>query len=435
MSNPTESGPVMSAEARTRRPIGWWLAVLLVLAIAPAQAAEQDSCVACHGVLPEALGAPVEGMKRDVHSAHGISCADCHGGDPSVSDMTAMDPKKGYRGVPTRREIPDLCARCHSDAAYMRRFDPSIETSQRERYRTSVHGMRLAEGDEKVATCVSCHGVHGIRSARQADSPVYPANVPATCGGCHSNDVYMSGYGIKTDQEESYRRSVHGELLLRERDLSAPTCATCHGNHGASPPGLAAIAQVCGQCHVTNSELFTKSPHKAAFDGLGLPECAACHGQHDIRRTSDEQLGVSGAGQCARCHGAGSPGYLAAEQMRDTLEQLKSAMHVAAAALAHAEEVGMEVSDARYEFQNVNADLIRTRTAMHRFSPEYMDELAAPGMALAVTTEKIARDALQAARTRRMQLLFPLGLLAMTVLLLAFKLRGMERDSRSEDGR
>ena len=93
------------------------------------------------------------------------------------------------------------------------------------------------------------------------------------------------------------------------------------------------------------------------------------------------------------------------------------------------------MSDARYEFQNVNADLIRTRTAMHRFSPEYMDELAAPGMALAVTTEKIARDALQAARTRRLQLLVPLGLLAITVLLLALKLRGMERDSRSEDGR
>lgn len=424
---------VASARERpTRQPLRCWAALLVLLIAAVAGADEKaDSCVACHADYPEELGAPVEGMKSDVHTAHGISCADCHGGDPNDPDMTSMDPEKGFRGVPTREQIPDFCARCHSDPAYMRRFNPSIETDQRERYRTSVHGIRLADGDEKVATCVSCHGVHGIRAGRQADSPVYPANIPTTCGTCHSNAVYMAGYEIKTDQEERYRRSVHGHLLLEQRDLSAPTCTTCHGNHGASPPGLTSIAQVCGQCHVTNAELFTASPHKEAFDRLGLAECAACHEHHDVQRTNDEQIGVHGQGQCARCHAAGSAGYAAAEQMQETVHGLLQAMNDADALLARAEKAGMEVSDARYEFQNVKTDLIRTRTGVHRFSPEYLTELASPGMALAAKTDAIAVAALAEARARRLHLLFPLAIIGLTMVLLVWKLRRLERGSGS----
>jgi predicted CXXCH cytochrome family protein len=315
----------------------------------------------------------------------------------------------------------------------MRRFDPSLPTNQRERFLTSEHGKRLAEGDQKVANCVSCHGVHGMRPGSQADSPVYPANIPATCGHCHSDGAYMAAYGLPTDQEARYRQSVHGHLLLQKRDLSAPTCATCHDNHGASPPGVETIAQVCGQCHVNNMELFVKSPHKAAFDRLGLPECATCHAYHDVLPATDADIGAGGQSRCVRCHIAGTEGYVAAEKIRATIDRLKDAMETADEALARAEAAGMEVSDARYEFQDAKPVLIQARTASHRVSPEHVRELAAPGLALSMKTEQIAARALDEARARRRHLLFPLAVIALTILLLALKLRSLERGSGSGD--
>ncbi len=113
--------------------------------------------------------------------------------------------------------------------------------------------------------------------------------------------------------------------------------------------------------------------------------------------------------------------------MRATIEKLKLVMHDADAALGQAESAGMEVSDARYEFKNVRAALIRTLTGIHRFSPEYLEELAKPGVALAGETKALAATALQEARNRRLQLLLPLGLIVVTIVLIAVKLRAMER--------
>jgi predicted CXXCH cytochrome family protein len=414
---------------QTRISLTAWLGVVAILgAHWPAFGEEKlDSCVACHSALPDHLGAPVEGMKRDVHANHGISCADCHGGDPADMDLTAMDPERGYRGKPSPAEIPDVCGHCHSDAAFMRRFNPALPTNQRERYRTSVHGKRLAEGDVKVATCTSCHGVHGIQPGRLANSPVYPTNIPATCGHCHSNGEYMAEYEIPTNQQESYLRSVHAELLLKKRDLSAPTCTTCHDNHGASPPGLTSIAEVCGQCHVNNSSFFIASPHKPAFDRMGLPECVTCHGNHEVHHTSDAMLGVDGEALCGRCHNTGSKGYAAAQQMRQAIEQLKGAIQQADAALERAEAVGMEVGDARYEFHNAEAILIKARTSMHRFSVSSMHETIAPGLELSQRTERAAASALAEALTRRSHLLLPLAIIVALMVLLSLKLRDLER--------
>src|SRR5690242_13155821 len=105
---------------------------LFTLMIGPAATAHadesQDSCVACHSVLPEPLNLPVEGMKGDIHGEKGLSCVDCHGGDATVMDATSMSPEKGFRGKPKHGEIPAFCGRCHSDGAYMRKFNPRLGT-------------------------------------------------------------------------------------------------------------------------------------------------------------------------------------------------------------------------------------------------------------------------------------------------------------------
>ena len=418
--------------SRRARRFGWrhWAAAFAVCvraAFAIAEETQPNSCVACHTELGDELGAPVQAMKNDVHGKHGLSCADCHGGDPSDPDPTAMDPERGFRGKPKKAEVPDFCGRCHSDPAYMRRVNPSLPTNQRERYLTSVHGKRLAEGDTNVATCTDCHGSHGILSGRQVDSRVYPANIPATCGHCHSSSDRMAPYGLPVTQEADYRSSVHGALLLKKRDLSAPTCATCHDNHGASPPGVTSIADVCGLCHVNNRDFFVASAHKKGFDDRGLPECVTCHGNHAVARTSDAMLGVDEKAVCGRCHVPGSVGFVAAGRMRGSIEELKRAIDLAEARLRHAERLGMEVEDARYEFQGVGALLIKARTSVHHFAAGPILEGVEEGLDLCKKTEKTAADAVEEAETRRRHLIYPLAAISALILALALKLRQIER--------
>ena len=133
--------------------------------------------------------------------------------------------------------------------ALMRKFAPAERVDQAAEYATSVHGTRLAGGDQKVATCVSCHHAHGVRRVKDARAPVYPTNVATLCASCHANAEHMKGYTLSggaacpTSQRDDYQKSVHFDALTRQNDLSAPTCNDCHGNHGATPPGVGAVSK------------------------------------------------------------------------------------------------------------------------------------------------------------------------------------------------
>jgi predicted CXXCH cytochrome family protein len=394
-------------------------------------AAGDDTCVSCHAALPEPLNLPVEAMRDDVHAQKGLTCADCHGGDPTAMDETAMAPEKGFRGRPKQAEIPEFCGRCHADGAYMRRFNPRLPTDQLQQYWTSVHGRRLRLGDPKVATCINCHGVHGILAPDRAESRVFPANIPATCGGCHSRADYMAEYGIPTDQEARYRRSVHGDMVLVQRDFSAPTCNSCHGNHGAFPPGASSIAEVCGVCHVNNAALFMKSPHARAFEQRDLPQCVTCHSNHDIQRATDEMLGGSTGTVCAPCHGTGSPGSKAAVRMRSAIERLKAVTTATEATLALAKRMGMEVSEEEYALrETVRPQLIMVRTQTHLADPQAVEEAVAAGVKAAAASQASAEATLAEAQARRRNLLIPLGLIAALMILLGLKLRQLEGRGR-----
>ena len=84
----------------------------------------RDSCIACHAELEGKQSEPAKKFDSDIHHQAGLSCADCHGGDPADESMNAMSRAKGFRGAPKKAQIPDFCARCHSDIAYMHRFNP-----------------------------------------------------------------------------------------------------------------------------------------------------------------------------------------------------------------------------------------------------------------------------------------------------------------------
>jgi hypothetical protein len=269
--------------------------VLTGLSAAPA--APRSSCVTCHAALDDSL----EGhLQVDVHQAAGLGCEACHGGDPSPAlaedAAAAMSEAQGFRPAPGRLEIAAFCASCHADAAFMKKYDPQARVDQLAEYRTSVHGRRNADGDPVPATCIDCHGSHGIRAVSSPEAPVYPTSVPETCGRCHADATLMASYGIPTDQLARYRRSVHAGALLERGDTAAPACNDCHGNHGAAPPGVQSVAFVCGQCHGREAVLFAGSLKKRLFESLELAECTVCHAHHDTGHPTPEMF-----------HGASAP--------------------------------------------------------------------------------------------------------------------------------
>src|SRR5713226_5039043 len=212
------------------------LLLLMILACAGLAAAQtQSTCLECHSALSGRFQVTAEKFAQDIHSQKGLTCASCHGGDPTKADLEAMSKKAGFSGKVERSQIPALCGRCHSDGAFMRQYNPSLRTDQLSQYKTSVHGKLLAKGETKVAVCTDCHGVHDLLPASDTRSKVHPLNVAQTCARCHADTAYLKGYAIPMDQFAQYNTSVHHEAMVVRGDLSAPTCTTCHGNHGAAP--------------------------------------------------------------------------------------------------------------------------------------------------------------------------------------------------------
>jgi nitrate/TMAO reductase-like tetraheme cytochrome c subunit len=368
--------------------------ILAVLALTAAVAQTPTSCVNCHGsdLFPQAERNKVANFHNDVHAQVGLSCHDCHGGNPDPSadmgqSMDAKFAKNPFIGKPKRAQIPEFCARCHSSADYMKRFNPAARVDQLTEYRTSVHGQRLAKGDENVATCIDCHSVHNIQRHTNPDGPVYATHVAETCSRCHSDPKRMASYHIPTDQYARWKISVHANAMFVKNDLTAPTCNDCHGNHGATPPGVQAVSFVCGNCHGREAESFRKSKkfsgweqhnellasggkcgdcHDDARKNVAInhfSECISCHENHGVVRPSVAMIGLLPDVPCAFCHeGTGQLAALVAEQpakashyheMRDQLLSVAAKQHL--------------TGDARFDWLVDQAQTLPT----HKGHPEF----------------------------------------------------------------
>jgi predicted CXXCH cytochrome family protein len=285
--------------------------------------------------------------------------------------MDDVRDSKGYVGVPTYLEVPEFCARCHSDATYMGQHNPSLPTDQLHKYKTSVHGQLLfGRKDTKVANCISCHTVHEIGDAKMPHSSTHPLNIPQMCGQCHSNTEYMAEYRIPTDQLADFTESVHGIALLENHDLGAPACNDCHGNHGAAPPGVNSLAAVCGTCHALEAELFTASPHWDAFIENDLPMCETCHSNHGIVKPFDGMVGTKEPALCIQCHeeGDGTKGLETAMGISSAIAGLRKAHGEAQLVLEEAIFKGMMTTDEEFRLKEVTQSLIESRTLVHSFN-------------------------------------------------------------------
>jgi len=251
---------------------------------------------------------------------------------------------------------------------------PSLRTDQLSQYQTSVHGRLLAKGDTKVALCIDCHGVHDLRAPSDSASKVHPLNVAKMCARCHADAVHMKGHAIPTDQFAKYNTSVHHEAMVVRGDLSAPTCTTCHGNHGAAPPGVDSVGNVCSNCHVFQAQMYEKSTHKTAFQSAGLPGCVVCHSNHGVTHPTDARPGTGPEGVCMQCHKPGDACDKARADMLAGLTRLGEAIQGAEHVVGVAESSGMEVSEARLQQDQARDALTKARVTIHSFQQALIDQ-------------------------------------------------------------
>jgi predicted CXXCH cytochrome family protein len=409
----------------------------LALSVAAPAAAEPpaETCPTCHlAIGDERLTAPVKAFAEDIHAAKGFGCVACHGGDGKDPGMEAMDRAKGYIGKPDRRQIVQVCGRCHADARFMKQYNPALRVDQVAEYATSVHGRRLRElGDPRVAVCTSCHPAHSIRPPSDPKSSVHPLQVAETCGRCHADPKYMAGYKIPTDQVQKYRASVHWAAMSVKGDLSAPACNDCHGNHGAAPPGVSWVGNVCGQCHTVMADLYARSAHATVFAQMGVPGCATCHENHAIEPASDERLGTGDKAVCTGCHTAEDPGGKAATEMRRQIDALAGEHERARAILAKAEQSGMEVSQAQFDLNGAKDALVKARAAVHAFRPEAVARETEPGLTIAGKAYARGVRALEELAFRRKGLAVSVVIILALIGGLVLKIRQLER-GRPEPG-
>lgn len=405
------------------------------LAAAEGKAPASNGCVSCHSSEHESrLAAPVAALANDVHGRRGFSCVDCHGGDASTSDKArAMSPAAGFRGKLTGQTQVQACARCHSDAALMRKFAPKQRVDQATEYAASVHGKRLAAGDGRVATCASCHGSHGVRAVADAQSPVYPTNVDTTCGRCHADAAHMTradGTKVSATVVADYRGSVHYQALTKGHDLSAPTCNDCHGNHGAAPPGVDAVANVCGTCHAVFAARFAGSPHQPVFEKA----CVECHGNHAVQKPTDALVGTGDGALCATCHSdKNDAGYKGAAAMRGALDGLSSHIANAEALVEKARNAGMEVGDQHLAIAKARDQLMLARTDLHGFNPKSVLVDTAEGDKAAAEAEAGGRQALADVAFRRKGLAASMAVILLVVGALWLKIRELDRRREREE--
>ncbi len=253
-------------------------------------------CASCHEQAVTQFRASVHGAPRADGKPAAATCAVCHGGSHD------MVPVKHLDSPVFKFHLLETCAKCHDNAEAGAKLGlkPSAAIAN---FRDSIHGQGLYKMGLKVApTCNDCHGVHDIRSTKDAAAHTSKAALAGTCGACH--------VGI----EKTYLSSVHGQLLAKG-DPKAPVCTDCHTTHSIERPSSAHFKttsdQACGKCHEERLENYRETYHGKAM-ALGranaAPEVAACydcHGHHDVFAHTDARSKLSArniVGTCAQCH-------------------------------------------------------------------------------------------------------------------------------------
>lgn len=390
-----------------------FLALFLIAQPAPAaNATFRITCESCHSDVK------VE-FKDSVHFREGFTCVSCHGGNPNTGDESAAHGGS-FNSLKDRRQIPALCASCHSDSQKMKAY--GLATDQMALYQTSVHGKRLAEGDVNVAQCSDCHGAHRILQSSDPESPTHRRNIASTCGHCHANKELMSKYKIGASAVSDYEESIHARAL-RDGNKQAPVCVNCHGTHGAAPPGVGDVSIVCGNCHDQERNNFRLSPHQHAMADAGIPECAGCHSNHKILKTGDELWGTT----CQECHAAGSSEVNRGKQIQTMIVESKTQIDQADVAIQKAASIPLDVSDYQARLEEAKTYMVQVIPIGHSLDVPAVEDSTRHARSIAEEIQKELKEKQKIYQTRQVVLLLVWFYLGLTIVIIHLYKRQLQK--------
>lgn len=413
-----------------------------------------NSCADCHSAVNDQQAQIVAAWDTSAHAAAGVSCADCHGGDPGSDQITkAMDASAGYTAAPGRLESVALCGSCHANVQRM--GVSGLPTDQYAKYWSSVHGQRLLGADDtRVAVCTDCHGAHDVKKVSDPTAPVFALNIPTLCAGCHADARRMEPYGIPTDQFDVYSDSVHGVALLEDKDVRAPSCASCHGSHDAKPPTSSTVVDVCGKCHTATQALYEQSRHSELE--AAAPKCWTCHGTHDVSPPSSALFFHPAAPdyscatchdlqthrlrlelgrfrdpadrRCDTCHHPDSQIYSQIEGIFNAVVSAQDVYDAADAEIEHAAGLGMITDDAEAALVGAKTSLIQAQAAVHTTKLTEVARLAGDARAKADVAAELATAKIDQSVFRRQAMVIVLALIVAGVVFLALTKRRLDRE-------
>lgn len=135
-----------------------------------------DTCGMCHSEVADQFRTSVHGRALAKGITQAPICTDCHG------EHFILAPTNKASSV-YASNIRDTCGNCHGNVQLSRRFN--LPADRVVSFDASFHGLAAKEGNETVANCASCHGVHNILPSSDPHSTINPKNLATTCGKCH----------------------------------------------------------------------------------------------------------------------------------------------------------------------------------------------------------------------------------------------------------
>ncbi|MAG20569.1 MAG: multiheme c-type cytochrome [Candidatus Marinimicrobia bacterium] len=215
-------------------------------------------CATCH--LQE-TSAIVHQFSMSKHASQNVTCYECHRAQDKQEEMN-------HKGFTIAKNLTALnCSQCHSteysqflrsrhgapawaavkgdenfndeQIAYAEKYHPgSVKREANklaiaegpgvmEKGCMSCHSVGKPNADGSIGTCTACHARHStsIALARQ----------PETCGQCHMGpdhsqlEIYNeSKHGVLYSLQKSHFNLDADPTTLSSKDMSVPTCATCH---------------------------------------------------------------------------------------------------------------------------------------------------------------------------------------------------------------
>lgn len=252
-----------------------------------------STCQQCHRKIEEVHVKVINGALWEQRPHEVPVCVDCH--QPHL-----------VRRVDYTASFPDRrCLECHSNP------DLSVTDDDGAVRSLFVDPDDLLHSAHQNQSCIKCH-----TSVAESRSPVCLDSGPVDCAMCHA------------EQGDQFSVSVHGSKFATG-DERAPTCTTCHGDHGVlapdvpeSPVYLRNLPDLCADCHENREEPIQThnrdgnnilTDYSGSIHGKGLLEsgllvtatCVDCHTAHMELPISDSLSTVNPANvaeTCARCH-------------------------------------------------------------------------------------------------------------------------------------